>query len=185
VTADVERSKVKELLQTVVAMAAHWLAGPLPAFVRKPLEAAVTDAVVGLLKDLVKLTDLHASRFIDVTYHTADKNKPKKTREVWDGAWTDDVYSLAGSFSLDVRRTGSSMEGTLSVSGAPCLSGGALQATVDGDQVQFGLVAGGRDLITFTGVIQGRRGVGTWVTGSECGNGAGAWQAQLTSSSAG
>jgi hypothetical protein len=56
---------------------------------------------------------------------------------------------------------------------------------VDGDQVQFGLVAGGRDLITFTGVIQGRRGVGTWVTGSECGNGAGAWQAELRSSSAG
>ena len=180
VTASVERTKVKGLIQTLVAMAGHWLAGPLPSFIRAPLEAAVTDGVNSLLKDFVKLMDLETSRGLIVKYHEPDKPKPKKHQEVWDGSWVSHVFGGSGTVTMSVTRSQASMTGSLQVSGAECIQSGQLEAQVEGDQVQFGLISGGVEQISFSGVIEGRRVVGTWALGAVCGNDAGTWQADIS-----
>jgi hypothetical protein len=177
VRASVERTKVKELLQTVVAMAGHWLASPLPAFIRQPLEAAVTEGVGSLLKDFVKLMDLETSRRITIKYHSEDK---KKKKETWDGTWDNPGYGSAGTFHMEVTRTSATMAGSLQVSGADCLSAGHFVADVNGDEVTFGLVSGGIDVITFSGKVRGDHVAGMWEAGPGCGGWTGPWEGTIT-----
>lgn len=179
VRASVERTKVKQLLQTLVAMAGHWLAGPLPAFIRQPLEAAVTEGVGSLLKEFVKLMDLQTSRNITVIYHSPDK-KSKKKKETWDGTWANPGFGSSGTFHMDVTRTSATMAGSLQVYGAECLSAGHFVADVNGDHVTFGLVSGGIDTIRFQGEVSGRQVAGTWEAGPGCGGWTGPWEATIT-----
>lgn len=180
VTANVERTKVKELLQTLVALAGRWLAGPLPGFIRKPLEDAVSKGVSSLLEKFVKLLDLTTTRLIAISYHEPGKPKPKKHHETWDGSWTNPGYGSSGTFHLEVTRTDVTMAGSLEVFGADCLSSGHLVADVNGDQVTFGLVSGGIDTITFSGVVEGHHVAGTWQAGAGCGSWKGPWEATIT-----
>jgi hypothetical protein len=56
----------------------------------------------------------------------------------------------------------------------------ARAADVHGDNVDFGLVSGGIDTITFTGVISGRKVAGNWAAGEACGGWTGPWEATIT-----
>ena len=122
----------------------------------------------------MKLLSASGWTAVVVTYHEpGTKKQPQRGGKVWEGSWVDEVYDLAGTFRLDVRRTSSTMTGSLEVSGSPCLSAGELRAEVLGDQVEFGLVVGGVDQVTFSGVIEGNRVAGTFTSGPGCGTGSG------------
>jgi hypothetical protein len=180
VKVSVERTKVKNLVQTLVAMAGHWLAGPLPAFIRGPLEKAVTEGVNDLLEGFVKLMDLKTSRRIRILSHEEKEKPPKPRHEVWSGDWVNPDYGSSGTFTMDVRRSDSAMTGSLQVFGADCIQAGQTEASIDGDQVTFGLIHGGISQITFQGVIEGRRVVGLWSVTEACGGWQGSWQATIT-----
>ena len=180
VRASVERTKVKGLIQTLVAMAGHWLASPLPAFIRGPLEAAVTSGVNDLLEDFVKLMDLETSRQITVMYHSPDKpSKPKGRHEIWTGQWHNTGYGTDGTFSMDVHRSEAKMTGSIQIYNSDCVTGGQLDAIVDGDQVQFGAIQAGH-AITFQGQIKGGQVAGLWSIDAGCGGWSGTWQATIT-----
>ncbi len=180
VTASVERTQVRQLIQSLVAMAGHLLAGPLPAFIRQPLESAVSDGVNSLLKDFVKLTDLQTSRRLIVMYHSPDKPKPKKGQhELWAGAWHNTGYGTSGTFEMDVHRSGAAMTGSIVIYSSDCVTRGQLDATVTGDQVQFGAIQAGH-AITFQGEIKGDQVAGLWTIDEGCGGWSGTWQATIT-----
>jgi hypothetical protein len=180
VRASVERTKVKGLIQTLVAMAGHWLASPLPAFIRGPLEAAVTSGVNDLLENFVKLMDLETSRQITVMYHSPDKPpKPKGQHEIWAGNWHNTGYGTDGTFRMDVHRSGAKMTGSIEIYNSDCVTGGQLNAIVDGDQVQFGAIQAGH-AITFQGQVKGDQVAGLWSIDAGCGGWSGTWQATIT-----
>ena len=183
VTAEVERTKVKELLASVVAMARSMLTGRLPAFIRKPLDAEIDKAAGSLLSGLVQAMNLSTSRRIEVSFHEPGKPKPKKHRELWTGTWANPKFGSSGTFQMEVNRTSETMAGTLQVFGADCISSGHTIANVNGDQVTFGLVSGGIDTIRFTGVIKGLSVAGTWTAGEACGGWHGPWEATITPAS--
>jgi hypothetical protein len=180
VRASVERTKVKGLIQTMVAMAGHWLASPLPAFIRRPLEAAVTDGVNSLLKEFVKLMDLETSSKLIVMYHPPKKPpKPKGQHELWTGSWVNVGYGTSGTFDMDVRRSSDAMTGSIAIHNSDCVAYGQLDSTVNGDQVQFGAIQAGH-AITFQGEIKGDQVAGLWNIDKGCGGWSGTWQATIT-----
>ena len=185
VTAVVHRTRVKALLLSLVAMGSQMLLGHLPSFVSIPLKAAVNSAADSLLSQLLTVMDLTTYKKVPVAYHSDKPKPPKPVHETWAGDWVNPGYGSSGTFTLDVRRSTSSMTGSLQVLGAECIQSGDLQAVVDGDQVSFGLIRGGIDQITFQGVIEGRRVVGVWSVTEACGGWTGSWQATITRAKAG
>jgi hypothetical protein len=180
VRASVERTKVKGLIQTLVAMAGHWLASPLPVFIRQPLEAAISEGVNSLLEDFVKLMDLETSRQITVKYHSPDKPpKRKGLHELWAGSWVNTGYGSSGTFEMDVHRSAAEMTGSIAIYNSDCVTHGQLNATVDGDQVQFGAIQAGHG-ITFQGQVKGDQVAGLWSIDEGCGGWTGTWQATIT-----
>ena len=183
VIADVQRLQVTHLRDALVQAAAGLLTSGLPAFVRKYLDSALVGIGTAATDGLVKLLNGTGTGFVTVSYHEEGKPEPPApspaSGQSWQGTWSSAKFPISGTFQLDVTMSATSMAGTLSVAGSDCISAGKLQSKVSGSTVEFGLVAGGRALITFHGTITGGRMTGTYASGADCGNDKGSWQANL------
>ncbi len=181
VVAEVERSQVRKLRDTLVELGASMLTNDLPPIISGYLHDALVGAGKGLTEGFVKLLSATGWKSVEVTYREPGKKQPPRSvGEVWEGSWVDNVYDLSGTFRLEVTRKYSSMTGSLQVIGSPCVQSGELRAEVLGDQVEFGLVVGGVDQVTFSGVIEGTHVAGTFTSGPGCGNGSGPWAGVIT-----
>lgn len=186
VIADVQRLQVAHLRDVLVQAAAGLLTSGLPDFVRKYLDSALVGIGTAATDGLVRLLNGTGTGFVTVSYHEDGKTpspspapSPVASGQSWQGTWSSAKYPISGTFQLDVTLTATSMAGTLSVSGSDCISAGRLRSKVSGSTVEFGLVAGGRALITFRGTITGARMTGTYASGPDCGNDKGSWEASL------
>jgi hypothetical protein len=182
IIADVQRQQVTHLRDVLVQAAAGLLTSGLPAFIRKYLDSALVGIGTAATDGLVKLLNGSGTGFVTVTYHEEGRTKPPSapppaSRQAWQGTWSSAKYPISGSFRLDVTLAATSMAGTLQVAGSDCISAGELRSKISGSTVEFGLVAGGRALITFRGTVTGTRMSGTYTSGPDCGNDKGSWQA--------
>ena len=120
------------LRDALVELGAGLLTDDLPPVIRGYLH----DALVGIGKSategFVGLLSASGWTAVAARITARPKKQPHRGGEVWEGSWVDEVYDLAGTFRLDVRRTSSTMTGSLEVSGAPCLSAGELRAEASG-----------------------------------------------------
>jgi hypothetical protein len=96
----------------------------------------------------------------------------------WSGTWTDtSPDSSSGTFSLTWAQTGSTLAGTIKVSGTPCLSGGTVTGTINGGTISFGAVSG-QVKVTYDGSITGAGKMGgTYSASSACASAKGNWTA--------
>lgn len=178
----VKRTQVAQLRDALVVAGAGLLTGNLPPFMKTYLNSALLGIGRSATDGLVALFNGHGRGFVTVEYHDPDERKPPKPKPggqvVWQGTWASNKYDISGTFTLDVTMTPDSMEGDLSVHGSDCISAGMLTSKIDGSNVHFGLVKGGRALINFAGILQGSSMSGTFESGVNCGNDVGTWQAK-------
>jgi hypothetical protein len=88
----------------------------------------------------------------------------------WDGTWRSAGQS--GTFSISWTETGSTLDGTLSIS-VPCLDGANITGTVNGGSIQFGSVKG-QCQVDYSGSINGDQMSGTYNLSGAAG---GTWKA--------
>jgi hypothetical protein len=180
VKAVVERKQVAQLRETLVQLGAGLLTGNLPPIIRGYLHDALVGAGRAATEGFVKLLYASGWKAVEVTYHEPGGKPPGAGKhEVWQGTFASNVYPLSGTFVLDIQRTPSAFSGTLQVQGSDCLQGGTLRAQVHGEHVEFGLVVGGRDAVTFVGTLVGGTMSGRFSTGPDCGSDKGSWEASL------
>lgn len=177
----VKRTQVAKLRDALVVAGAGLLTGNLPPFMKTYLNTALLGIGRSATDGLVALFNGHGRAFVTVEYHDPDERKPPKPKPgehvVWQGTWASNKYDISGTFTLDVTMTPTAMEGNLSVHGSDCISAGTLTSEIDGSNVHFGLVKGGRALINFAGTLQSSSMSGTFVSGVDCGNDVGTWRA--------
>ena len=177
----VHRQQIERIRDILIDRATSLLTRRLPPLVSDLVHTAVSGGLKALTEGLMATFDETGAKAIAVTFHDQDKKKPPKvkpgTHEIWRGTWTSNVYEGSGSFTWDLVRNGTETTGSLSVSGSSCIQGGHIEAKIDGKSVEFGLVKGGRALISFRGTINGDSMSGVYVNGPECGNDAGTWSA--------
>jgi hypothetical protein len=89
----------------------------------------------------------------------------------WDGTWQSS-NNLSGTFSVNWKEQGSSLNGTLSIS-VPCLDGAEVTGTVNGSSIDFGSVHG-QCQVDYKGAINGDRMSGTYTISMSSG---GTWKA--------
>jgi hypothetical protein len=93
----------------------------------------------------------------------------------WSGSWANTTSNDAtGTFTIEWVQSGSSLDGTISIKGTPCLDGGSISGEVHGATIEFGAVKG-QVLVEYTGKIDGDSMSGTYET--DCGNAEGTWEA--------
>jgi len=89
----------------------------------------------------------------------------------WNGTWKADSGG-SGTFSVSFSQTGSSLDGTLSIS-VSCLDGAKVTGKVKGHSIQFGSVKG-QCSVDYKGTIEGDQMSGTYGLGQVD---AGTWKA--------
>ena len=94
----------------------------------------------------------------------------------WQGSWQSvKPDQSSGSFVLHWTQSGSSLTGSITINGTPCLNGGNISGEVNGDQITFGVVAGQVN-VSYTGTLKGQDTIsGSYST--DCGNASGDWTA--------
>lgn len=183
IRAEVQRSKVDELRRAVIAMGGKLIRDFLPPIIGDFLSNALTGLALKGSEGLVKLLSERGQTEVWVTYHDKDKPKPPKPdskaqHEVWTGQWHNTGYGSDGTFTMDVRRSDTTMTGSIAIYNSGCVSGGQLTATVNGDQVQFGAIQAGH-AINFQGQVKGNQVAGLWTIDEGCGGWSGTWQATI------
>lgn len=94
----------------------------------------------------------------------------------WSGNWADtSPDTAAGTFKVIWTQQGSTVSGTITISGTPCLSGGTVSGTISGSKITFGAVQGQRK-VDYTGSVSGTSMHGTY-SAPKCGNAVGNWNA--------
>ena len=92
----------------------------------------------------------------------------------WSGTWTNTSPDNAtGSLEIAWAQNGSALEGIVAMEGASCFQTGGIQGTIDGDKVEFQVVA--RDEVSFVGTIAGDHVSGTFEM--SCDGSQGTWEA--------
>ena len=87
---------------------------------------------------------------------------------VWEGTWASVVYpGLAGTFRLVLGGLDSSLAGTISIAGSPCITGGSATGTIVNTEIRLGAVHAERE-VSYTGRVVGSAMAGTW-TSPSCG----------------
>jgi len=60
----------------------------------------------------------------------------------WSGSWASSNGINNGNISAVLTQSGTSVIGTLSITGSPCISNGSVSGTVSGNNVSFGIISG-------------------------------------------
>jgi hypothetical protein len=90
----------------------------------------------------------------------------------WNGTWTANSNAGSGTFSVTFSQSGSSLNGTLSIS-VSCLDGAKVTGTVNGSSIDFGSVQG-QCQVDYTGKVNGDQMSGSY---SASGVPGGTWKA--------
>lgn len=95
----------------------------------------------------------------------------------WDGSWQNSSPdSSSGTFELEWQQDGDTLSGTIEVRGTGCFDEGSVDGTLNGSQIEFGIVSGGAK-ITYTGAVTADGLSGTYSANAACGNAEGDWTA--------
>jgi hypothetical protein len=95
----------------------------------------------------------------------------------WDGSWQNSSPdSSSGTFELEWQQDGDTLSGTIEVRGTGCFDEGSVDGTLNGSQIEFGIVSGGAK-ITYTGAVTNDGLSGTYSANAACGNAEGDWTA--------
>jgi hypothetical protein len=112
---------------------------------------------------------------------TPGQEKPEDDLSgTWAGTWANTTPDHStGTFEIDWEQSVLSLEGTISISGTPCLTGGSISGAIDGQHISFGVVQGQVD-VSYEGSVSddGSEMSGTYST--DCGNARGSWKATKT-----
>lgn len=96
----------------------------------------------------------------------------------WSGTWANQTPDdSTGSFTLTWTQTGSQLSGSITITGTPCLTGGAITGSTDGQTISFGAVSG-EVTVAYDGTVAGSTMSGSY--GTECGDARGTWSAART-----
>ncbi len=94
----------------------------------------------------------------------------------WNGTWQDTSPDTSnGSFAVTFVQAGNNLSGTITISGAGCITAGTVTGTVNGSTINFGAVSG-QVQITYDGTVSGNKMQGTY-SAPTCGNAKGNWSA--------
>jgi hypothetical protein len=99
----------------------------------------------------------------------------------WQGTWTSKAYpGLTGHFTLMFTQQGSTLSGSISITGSGCISAATITGVINGSQLTFGVVQGA-ETVSYTGTWSGASMSGTWVisqgSGGACTTDSGDWAA--------
>lgn len=82
---------------------------------------------------------------------------------IGDGEWQSLAGdAMRGTWSVDLRRSSSRVDGTINLSGSNVFTGGTVSGTIDGQDVVLGVMAEGVAQATFTGKLTGKSISGEW-----------------------
>jgi hypothetical protein len=113
-----------------------------------------------------------------VTGATTAAPQGAKLSGTWSGTWKDTSPDTAeGTFKLTWQQSGPTLNGTITIAGTPCLSGGHIAGALNGSTISFGVVKGAVE-VAYTGSVSGTTMSGTYTT--SCGNAQGNWEARRT-----
>lgn len=96
----------------------------------------------------------------------------------WTGTWQDtSPDTSAGGFDLNWTQSGTSLSGSITITGTGCMSAATVTGTLTGSKISFGAVSG-RVQITYDGTVSGDLNSmqGTY-SAPDCGNATGNWSA--------
>lgn len=97
---------------------------------------------------------------------------PPAQAERWSGTWANTSPDNAtGSLEILWTQDGSSVQGTVAMSGASCFTAGGIEGAIDGNAVTFEVLL--RDEVAFVGTIEGARMSGTF--SMSCDGSEGTW----------
>ena len=81
--------------------------------------------------------------------------------------------------SIEWEQSVSTLEGTSSIEGTPCLSGGTISGSIDGNDISFGAVQGQVE-VSYEGTVSADGGEMSETYSTDCGNAKGSWDATKT-----
>ncbi len=118
-----------------------------------------------------------AGSLIVVDGHAMDEYcEAGKLKGIWSGSWASTKYPIQGTFQMQLTQTGGGFEGTISIAGSACVSGGTVTGAVTGKRVTFGVVQSRGKTVTYTGILTKSGMAGAFASPS-CGGDAGNWTA--------
>ena len=95
----------------------------------------------------------------------------------WDGSWQNSSPdSSSGTFELEWQQDGDTLSGKIEVRGTPCFHEGSVDGTLNGSQIEFGIVSGEAQ-ISYTGAVTADGLSGTYSANASCGKAEGDWTA--------
>src|SRR3954447_23943636 len=103
---------------------------------------------------------------------TSDGGSTSALDGKWNGTWTANSNAGSGTFAVTFKQTGSSLNGTLSISVA-CLDGAKVTGKLNGSAIEFGSVMGQCE-VEYKGSVDGGQMSGTY---SASGVPGGTWKA--------
>lgn len=70
--------------------------------------------------------------------------------------------AIKGTWTADIRRSGSQLTGTMALRGSNALSGGTVTGNIDADNISVGIVLAGGTIASFSGRLAGESISGEW-----------------------
>ncbi len=83
----------------------------------------------------------------------------------WEGTWASSNQIDDGSLTASFTQSGTSFEGTISITNSPCISTGSVSGSISGNDISFGVVAG-TDKTLFTATVTSNSMSGKYVVTS-------------------
>ena len=86
----------------------------------------------------------------------------------WNGTWASSGGVYSGSLSVTLVQSGTSITGTATIAGSPCITSGSVSGTFTGNNITFGVVSG-QDSIEFYATYASQSIDGTYIiTAGSC-----------------
>lgn len=84
----------------------------------------------------------------------APSPRPASLAGNWSGTWQSTANDGGGNVSATFTHEGSTLRGSVTLTGSPCLETGTINGTIDGQGVSFGAI-GNDDEVRFAGRLTG------------------------------
>lgn len=96
----------------------------------------------------------------------------------WAGTWANTTPDQStGTFTIEWEQgLASDLEGTITITGTPCLTGGKISGSLKGQDITFGAVQGAVE-VAYEGSVNGDGSSMSGTYSTSCGNAQGTWEA--------
>jgi hypothetical protein len=82
---------------------------------------------------------------------------------VGEGKWQSrSGQVIGGTWSVELRQSGSDLQGTIELTGSTLFSEGTITGTTDGKEIMLGVMSEGGNQVTFQGQVDGESVSGRW-----------------------